>query len=276
MELWFTEKHTPSLALTYQVKETLYRTRTDYQDLAVLDTYQFGRALVLDGILQTTVMDEFIYHEMLIHPAMTTHPAPKQVLVIGGGDGGSVREIVKYPGLERVVLAEIDRQVIEASRRYMPELSSALDHPKLEINITDGMELLKKEQGVFDVIVVDSPDPIGPAAGLFSADCYALIHTALKPDGIFVAQTESPFIHGDMIRCIHKAVKALFTRSYLYLAHIPTYQHGMWSFTMGTKGYNPLRHDFSDAPAGLRYYNRQIHKGAFILPQFVLDLVSHL
>jgi spermidine synthase len=275
MELWFTEKHTPYLALTYQVKETLYRTRTDYQDLAVLDTYQFGRALILDGILQTTVMDEFIYHEMLIHPAMTTHPAPKQVLVIGGGDGGSVREIVKYPALERVVLAEIDRQVIETSRRFLPQLSSALDHPKLEIIITDGIELLKEKPGAFDVIVVDSPDPIGPAKGLFSADFYALVHKALKPDGIFVAQTESPFIHGDMIRNIHKAVKILFNQAYLYLAHIPTYQHGMWSFTMGTKNYNPLRQDIGDAPDGLRYYNRQIHKGAFMLPQFVLDLVSH-
>lgn len=276
MELWFTEKHTPSLALTYHVKETLYRTRTEYQDLAVLDTYQFGRALVLDGILQTTVRDEFIYHEMLNHPAMTTHPAPKQVLVIGGGDGGSVREIVKYPVLERVVLAEIDPQVIEASRRYLPELSSALDHPKLEIIIGDGIELLQKEQGVFDVIIVDSPDPIGPAAGLFSADFYALVHSALKPDGIFAAQTESPFIHGDMIRNIHETVKGLFDQSYLYLAHIPTYQHGMWSFTMGTKRYDPLGTDVADAPGGLRYYNRQIHKGAFILPQFVADLVSHL
>jgi spermidine synthase len=126
------------------------------------------------------------------------------------------------------------------------------------------------------VIVVDSPDPIGPAAGLFSADFYALIHAALKPDGIFVPKRSRPFIHGDMIRSIQKAVKALFGQSYLYLAHIPTYQHGMWSFTMGTKGHNPLRYDVADAPDGLRYYNRQIHKGAFILPQFVQDLVSHL
>lgn len=274
MELWFSEKHTPHLALTYRVRETLYRARTDYQDLAVLDTYQFGKTLVLDGVVQTTVKDEFIYHEMLVHPAMTTHPAPEKILVIGGGDGGSVREILKYPTVGKVVLAELDPQVIEASRRFLPELSSGLDHPKLDIALGDGKEFLKGAVGEFDVILVDSPDPIGAAEGLFSADFYALVHTALKPEGVFAAQTESPFIHGRLISKIFKAVKGLFAETHLYLAHIPTYQHGMWSFTMGSKVHSPQEGRTGKAPGGLRYYNAEVHRGAFCLPTFVRELTQ--
>ncbi len=274
MDLWFSEKHTPHLALTYQVRETLYKTRTDYQDLAVLDTYQFGRTLVLDDIVQTTVKDEFIYHEMLVHPAMTTHPSPQKALVIGGGDGGSVREILKHPALQKVVLAELDPQVIEASRRFLPELSSGLDHPKLDITIGDGKEFLKKTRGEFDVIFVDSPDPIGAAEGLFSPDFYALVHRALKPDGIFAAQTESPFIHGPFLRGVLQAVKGLFPQTHLYLAHIPTYQHGMWSFTLGSKVHDPREEGVTQPPPGLRYYNGEVRRGAFCLPAFVRELVE--
>jgi spermidine synthase len=274
MELWFSEKHTPHLALAYQVKETLYRAHTGYQELAVLDTCQFGRALILDGIVQTTIKDEFIYHEMLIHPAMTTHPSPRNVLVIGGGDGGSVREIVKYPCLEKVVLAELDPEVIRVSREFLPELSSALDHPKLEIVIGDGLEYLKKAAGVFDVIVVDSPDPIGAAASLFSTGFYALVHRALQSGGVFAAQTESPWSHGALISGIHQTIKGMFASTHLYLAYIPTYQHGMWSFTLGSKKHHPLEAGFREPPEGLRYYNREVHRAAFALPAFVEELLK--
>ena len=273
MELWFTEKHTAHLALTYQVKETLFQTRTAYQDLAILDTYPFGRMLVLDGVVQTTVQDEFIYHEMIVHPAMTTHPAPRRVLVIGGGDGGTVREVVKYPQVEQVTLVELDKEVISASRTYLPEISSALDHSKLEIIIADGIEFMRGKESVYDIILIDSPDPIGPATNLFSEDFYANVHKALSPRGIVVAQTESPFIHGDLIRRIQGTFRSLYKGTHLYLAHIPTYQHGMWSFSMGTKHYDPLRADCGPAPAGTRYYTRKLHRGAFCLPHFVSQLL---
>ncbi len=274
MEIWFSEKHTDNLALHYRIKETLFRTKTQFQDLSVLDTYEFGRILVLDGVVQTTVRDEFIYHEMLVHPAMALHPSPRRILVVGGGDGGTIREIVKYPELEKVTLAELDKEVIAASRRFLPELSCAFDHPKVEINIGDGIEFIKSQENTFDIIFIDSPDPIGPAGGLFSATFYADVRKALKPEGIMAAQTESPFLHAGLIRQVHTALRKESLNPRLYLAYIPTYQHGMWSFTMAAKNLGSLKTELGRTPANTRYYNKDIHRGAFCLPGFVAEIVA--
>ncbi|RJX27753.1 MAG: polyamine aminopropyltransferase [Dethiobacter sp.] len=274
MELWYTEKQTLNLGLSCKVKETLYHVKTEYQEMAVLDTIQFGRMLVLDGMVQTTIADEFVYHEMITHIPMHTHPCPRNVLVIGGGDGGAVREIIKYPQVEKVTLVEIDGQVIEAAKRFLPEISSALENTRVEVKTTDGIEYVRSLEDAFDVIIVDSTEPVGPAVGLFGSPFYEGAFRALKPDGIFVAQTESPFFNSDLIRTVFRRIKTVFPCAYLYLASVPTYPSGLWSFTLGSKRYNPLEPEGKYVPQDTRYYTSQIHRSSFSLPRFVQELLE--
>ena len=206
-----------------------------------MDTYEFGRMLLLDGIIMTTIKDEFVYHEMISLPALNTHPNPKNVLVIGGGDGGAIREIVKHPKVEKAILCEIDGQVIEVSKKYLPEISCALNDPKVEVVVEDGIKYIQENKNKFDVILVDSTDPIGPAVGLFAKDFYQGIYDALKEDGVFAAQTESPWVNENLVKRVFQDIKSIFPITRLYLANVPTYPTGMWSFTMGSKNMIPYR-----------------------------------
>ncbi len=274
MELWYTEKQTPHLGITCQVKETLCTRMTAFQELAVLDTLQFGKMLVLDGMVQTTVKDEFIYHEMITHVPLMTHPNPQKVLVIGGGDGGTIKQIIKHPGVSRAVLVEIDEEVVTACKEHLPEISGgALDDPRVEVIFTDGLEYVKSCKGQFDVILVDSTEPVGPAVGLFTQEFYQNIFDALTPQGIMVAQTESPFYNRDLIRSVTQRIEKVFPVTRLYLASVPTYPSGLWSFTLGSKGYDPLKVDkFEDLDT--RYYSPEIHRSSFVLPGFVKELME--
>lgn len=272
MELWYTEKQTPSLGITCLIRETLCRQKTPYQDLAVLDTLQFGRMLVLDGMVQTTELDEFVYHEMIAHVPMQAHPAPRHVLVVGGGDGGAIREVLKYDTVESATLVEIDEAVIEAARKYLPTISCALSDPRVKILVEDGIAHVRKAVGQYDVILVDSTEPVGPAIGLFTEEFYADIYRALKKDGIFVAQTESPFFNRDLIRQVFSRVSRVFPLVKLYLASVPTYPSGLWSFTAGSKCYDPEKP--GQKPVQARYYNTRVHGGAFALPGFVRELTE--
>lgn len=274
MELWYTEKQTPNVGFSCKIKETLYRSKTQFQEIAVLDTLQFGRMLVLDGMVQTTLVDEFIYHEMITHVPMRTHPCPIHVLIIGGGDGGAVREIAKYPEVSKITLVEIDGQVVEASRNYLPEISCSLQDPRVEIKILDGVEYIQSIKNSVDVIVVDSTEPIGPAVGLFGLPFYESICKALKEDGIMVVQTESPFFNADLIKGAYSRIKTIFPQCYLYLAPVPTYPGGYWSFMLGTKKYSPLQPEGNYLPPGMRYYTPEVHKSAFTLPHFVQELLQ--
>lgn len=233
LDLWFTEQQTKNMKISLRVKQILHREMTPFQSLAVLDTEQFGPMLTLDNIIQTTVRDEFVYHEMITHVPLNTHAAPKKVLVIGGGDGGAVREIIKHQSIEKAVHCEIDGAVIEASRRFLPEISCALDDPRVEIVVADGIKHVQENKDTYDVIMVDSPDPIGPAVGLFSAAFYKDIFASLKEDGIFVAQTESPFFNRELIPDLVQSIGGIFPVTRLYLAVVATYPGGLWSFTMG-------------------------------------------
>ncbi|MEZ0536091.1 polyamine aminopropyltransferase [Caldicellulosiruptoraceae bacterium PP1] len=275
MELWFTEKQTPDLGITCKVSRTLYTQKTEYQDLAVIDTKQFGRMLVLDGTVQTTVEDEFCYHELISHVALFTHPNPEYVAVIGGGDGGVIREILKHNSVKKAYLIEIDKYVVEASKKYFPEISVALDDPRSEVIITDGIKYVAENKNKFDVVIVDSTDPVGPAVGLFQEEFYRSIFECLKDDGIFVAQTESPFFNKDLIRSVFSTVKGIFPITRLYAGFVPTYPSGAWTFTLGSKTYDPLEVDISkieDIPT--KYYNKQVHKALFALPNFVNDIIK--
>lgn len=275
MELWFTEKQTENLGLSLKVTKTLHVEQTDYQHLAVLDTKQYGRMLALDGIVQTTVADEFVYHEMIAHVPLITHPNPKRVAVIGGGDGGAIREILKHPSVEEAVLVEIDGRVIEASRQYLPEISCGLSDPRVRILVADGIAHIREKENYYDVIIIDSTDPIGAAVGLFSSEFYASVFKALTDDGIMVAQTESPFANQEIVRKSFAGISQNFPIAELYLAVVPTYPGGLWSFTMGSKKVHPLEADLTRAN-GLetRYYNADIHTAAFKLPNFVRKLLE--
>lgn len=275
MELWYTEKQTPNVGITCKVTQTLVHETTQFQDLAIIDTVQFGRMLVLDGMVQTTIQDEFIYHEMITHIPLFTHPNPKKVAVIGGGDGGVIREILKHTSVEKAVLIEIDNKVVENSKKYLPEISCSLSNPKCKVLIQDGIEFIAKNKDTFDIILVDSTEPIGPAVGLFAKDFYKSIYDSLKNDGIFVAQTESPFYNRDLIRQVYPTIQDIFPITRLYLASIPTYPSGLWSFTLGSKTYDPLKANIDDFEnIETKYYTPRIHKAAFELPRFVEDIIK--
>lgn len=275
MELWYTEKQTPNLSYSCKITQTLHTEKTEYQDLAVVDTLQFGRMLVLDGMVMTTEVDEFVYHEMITHIALNTHPNPKKVLVVGGGDGGAIREVIKHPMVDEAVLAEIDRRVVEVSQRFLPSIAGALTRPQVTLAIGDGVEHVRQNKGKYDVILIDSTEPIGPAAGLFSREFYQDVYEALTPEGIMVAQSESPFVNQDVIQMIYRNLKEVFPLRYLYLASIPTYPSGLWSFTLASKVHDPLEVAPADIrPMPTKYYSPETHFGAFKLPRFVAELIK--
>jgi len=275
VELWYTEYQTKSVGITCKTTRTLVEEHTGYQHMAIIETEQFGRMLVLDGMVQTTEQDEFVYHEMITHVALNTHPNPRRVLVIGGGDGGTIREVLKHPTVEEAVLAEIDRRVVEACREYLPSIAGALSDPRVTIKIGDGVQHVREAYNEYDVVLIDSTEPVGAAVGLFSPEFYADVRKALRPDGIMVAQTESPFFNQDIIRRTQAGIRASFPVTRLYLASIPTYPSGLWSFTLGSLKYDPLAVKPEDIkPLPTKYYNREVHFGAFQLPQFVRELVE--
>jgi spermidine synthase len=232
--------------------------------------------MVLDGMVMTTDQDEFVYHEMITHIAMNTHPNPRNVLVVGGGDGGAIREVLRYPSVEKAVLAEIDGKVIEAAQNYFPKIAGSLTDARVDIQVTDGIQYIAENKNKFDVILVDSTEPVGPAIGLFQKPFYEGIAEALKEDGIMVAQTESPWFNRDLIRQVFQDISQVFPITRLYTASIPTYPSGLWSFTIGSKKYDPLKVDEEKliSPLGTRYYHPGIHRSVFQLPIFVQELLT--
>lgn len=275
MELWFSEKQTESLSFSCKVKKTLLAAHTDYQHLAILDTEAFGPMLALDGMVMTTIADEFCYHEMIAHPGLFTHPTPAKVAVIGGGDGGAIREVLKHPEVKNAVLVEIDGQVVSACQQYLPEIAGALADPRVEIVIDDGFAYLKGHKGEFDVILVDSTEPIGAAAVLFSGSFYAAAQAALKADGLIVAQTESPFYNQAILTGACREMRAVFPTVRTYSAFVPTYPGGLWTFTLASRRYDPLRDQRLPA-AGFtsKYYTSELHPSCFVLPKFVQELLG--
>ncbi|AEF95255.1 Spermidine synthase [Desulfotomaculum nigrificans CO-1-SRB] len=276
MDLWFYERNiVPGLSLGLEVTSTVHSEQTEFQHLAIVDTKAMGRVLFLDNIIMTSTKFEFVYHEMITHVALNTHPNPKKVLVIGGGDGGAIREIIKHPRVEKAVLVEIDRRVVETAKEFLPEISCGLNDPRVEVLYQDGIKYVQEHQNEFDIIITDSTDPIGPAVGLFEKGFYESCRDALKEDGIFVAQTESPYYDVNLLPKVQKNTRDIFPITKLYLAFIPEYPGGCWSFTIGSKKYDPEAADLSNWPNyPTRYYNPGIHKAAFVLPNFVRELIK--
>ena len=279
MELWFSEPHTPNVKLSIRVERQLYSGESEFQRIDVFESPEFGRFLVLDGYIMLTEKDEFIYHEMMVHVPMAVHPDVKQVLVIGAGDGGVVRELTKYPEIEQIDLVEIDEQVIQVCREFLPRTSCRLDEKRVHIYYEDGLKFVRAREGVYDLIIVDSTDPFGPGEGLFTKEFYGNCYKALKEDGIMVNQHESPFYEADATACMraHKRIVETFPISRVYQAHIPTYPSGHWLFGFASKKYHPLRdldkERFLDRELDTRYYTPRLHEGAFCLPAYVEKLL---
>ncbi len=280
MDLWYTEKHSDNVGITMKITKTLFSGKSEFQQLDIVETLEYGKMMLLDGLVMVTERDEFVYHDMITHPALFTHPAPKKVLVIGGGDGGSIREIMKHPEVELAVLCEIDGLVIDKSIEYLPSMACEIDgsNPRVKLHVDDGLAYIRAHQNEFDIILVDSTDPIGPAVGLFEEDFYRLVHAALKEDGIMVAQSESPFYHAEIQKSMFGNLRAVFPVVEMYQAFIPTYPSGLWSFAFASKKYHPVR-DFDRQRAAergftTRYYNEDLHLGAFMLPTFARDNIA--
>ncbi len=278
MDFWFTETVNDAVGTAIKVRETLFSGRSEYQKIEIVDTYQFGRTLILEGSVQLTELDEFTYHEMISHVPLFSHPNPERVLVIGGGDGGTIREVMKHPTVKRAKLVEIDPLVIEKSKEFLSFVSCEMENPRVEVIIQDGIDYVKGHKGAFDVILIDSTDPVGPAAGLFKREFFQDIHNALRDDGIMVAQSESPFFDQDIIRELYATLEPLFPIRKMYLAPVPSYPSGFWSFAFCSKKYDPISDnrckDFPRLNLNTRYYNEAIHQAAFAIPNFIQELIT--
>lgn len=282
MELWFTEKHTENVQLSIKVDKQLYSSQSEFQRIDIFDSKEFGRFLTLDGYMMLTEKDEFIYHEMMVHVPMAVHPSVKRVLVIGGGDGGTVRELIRYPFIEQIDLVEIDEEVVEACKKHLPQTACGFEDARVQCFYEDGLKYVRRFEDTYDLILVDSTDPFGPGEGLFTKEFYGNCFKALKEDGIMVNQHESPFYPSDAMAMqrAHKRIVESFPISKVYQAHIPTYPSGHWLFGFASKKYHPLANQRVDAwkAYGLKtkYYNEQLHAGAFALPNYVEEMLEHV
>jgi len=272
-DLRYTELSEEGMGITVKVNSSIYHDKSDFQTIDIIDTPALGKMLILDGFVMTSDRDEFFYHEMISHIPMNSHPSPKQVLVIGGGDGGTIREVLRHECVERVVLCEIDGKVVEACRKYIPNIARQLDNPKVEFQIRDGVEYIATQKKQFDIILIDSTDPLGPGVGLFTEEFYTNVKQALKKGGIMVAQSESPFADQKEMKAMYALLKKVFPVIHPYVGPMPTYPGGYWSWAFCSVDVEPLsfidesRADYISKNSKL--YNTQIHKSVFALPNFV-------
>lgn len=275
-EEYFTEQQTPYLRLGVRVARRLHAEQTRYQSLEVFDTTDLGRMLVLDGVIQLTGADEYTYHEMLAHVPLCIHPGPRQVLVIGGGDGGVVREALRHGPVERVDLVDIDEAVVRAGREYFPAVSAGYRDPRARIVIGDGIVHVREHPGQYDAVMIDSTDPVGPAVGLFRADFYRSVYRCLREPGVMAQQIGSPFYSPGFIRETVRAAREAFPVVRAYLGVVPTYPGGLWCYLLGLRGGElALVPDQARAAAVAgRYYSAAVHRAAFCLPPMVAELVS--
>ncbi|MEB3287828.1 MAG: polyamine aminopropyltransferase [Vampirovibrionales bacterium] len=277
-DLWVSERFKDAVETRWRVKETLYHAQSEFQTVDIVDTEFWGRMLLLDGLVMTTEKDEHTYHEMITHTPMLAHPNPKQVLVIGGGDGGTIREVLKHPSVERAVLCEIDQLVIDSSREFLPSIAGALDDPRVDIQVRDGAAYIAQHANTFDVILIDSTDPIGPGARLFNHEFYTNVKNALSEQGVMAAQTESPISQPSEVREINTLLNGVFPVVKTYTNMIPTYPGNQWTWTFCSKQQGPF--DLVDAKRveaiekTCRVFNRHVHRAIFALPNYIQEMIA--
>ena len=279
---WHSEDLHPGFRSSFRMERVLFDSRTDHQRLVIGETERFGVVAMLDGVTQVTMADEYVYHEMLSHVPILAHGRVRDVLVVGGGDGGMIEEIFKHPTIETVVMAELDATFIELARTYLPDLSrGAFDDPRLDVVIGDAKDFVARSDRRFDLVIVDSTDPIGPGEVLFTPSFYADCHRVLRPGGILVTQNGVPFFQPDELESTMRSFRALFRDATCYLAAVPTYVGGFMAFGWGSDepahrsaSIATLTERFSAAGLDTRYYTPEVHRASFALPRFVLDIVD--
>lgn len=281
MELWYTEQHTDNVRFSILVDQQLYQGQSEFQRIDVFHSKEFGKFFTLDGLMMVTEKDEFIYHDMIVHVPMATNPDIKRVLVIGAGDGGTVRELCRYPGIEHIDMVEIDKLVVDVCLEFFPTTTVSLNDPRVHIFYEDGLKFVRSRVNEYDLIIVDSTDPFGPGEGLFTREFYGNCYHALKDNGILVNQHENPYYdtYQHSMKRAHMRIKELFPIARVYQAHIPTYPSGHWLFGYASKTIDPIKDLKGEAWTALnlttKYYNLDLHIGCFALPTYVQELLSH-
>lgn len=273
MNLWYTEENQEMIRYGYKTKAVLFNEKSEYQVVEVIETEAYGKMMLLDGLVMITDVDEFVYHEMISHIPVCLHGNPKRVVVIGGGDGGTVRELLKHDCIEHITLCEIDDVVIKAARECFPDVSSGFDDKRVTVKVGDGIAYMKDHSaGELDLVIVDSTDPIGPGEGLFSKEFYRSVAKSLKKDGLMAAQSESPWYDKSILQRIKNNVAAGFSDIHNYMGAVPTYPRGFWSWTIaGNRPIVPAEYNrarFAKVKAGLQYLNDDMMTGVFALPNF--------
>lgn len=280
MELWYTENQTQNVNFSMKVKSHLYSAQSEFQKIDIIDTYEFGRVLAIDNWTMVTEKDEFIYHEMITHVALATNPEIKNVLVIGAGDGGTVRELTRYNNIENIDMVEIDELVVKASIEHLPFTSNKLSDPRVNLYFEDGIKFVKGKENLYDLIIVDSTDPIGPGEGLFTAEFYTDCYNALTEKGILINQCESPYYSHNAyeMKRSYKKLNNLFSICKAYQYHMPTYPSGHMIFCFASKALDPIKdldsEKWNELELETKYYNTELHKGAFSLPNYVIKLLN--
>lgn len=279
MEQKFYKEITPAgFGIAIKVKEVLFSRQSQFQKVEIIDSDSaLGKILTLDDLMMTTEGDEYFYHEMISHIPMMSHKCPKSVLVIGGGDGGTVREVLKHDTVEKVVLCEIDGMVIDACKKYLPTIAGKLDDPKVEILVEDAIEYIKNKENEFDIVLIDSTDPMGPGEGLFTEEFYTNVKKSLKQGGIVAAQSESPVVNKEEIKKMYTLLKKVFPITSTYTSPIPTYPGGYWAWAFCSEEVEPLSYiderRCEEITKTCKIYNKEYHLARFALPNFLKELI---
>lgn len=278
MDLWYSEYHSKHVKLSMRIKEQLYSYKSPYQQIDVLDSYEFGKLLTLDGVVMLCEKDEFVYHEMITHVPMAAHPNCERILVIGAGDGGTIARLCQYPTITQIDVVEIDEEVVKTCRRFFPDLTKFFDDERVHLHFCDGLKYVRTMDNEYDLIIVDSTDPFGPGEGLFTKEFYGNCFKALKEDGILVNQMESPYYEDDAkaMKRAFQRIRTCFPITFAYQAHIPTYPSGHWMFGFASKTVSPLVdvQAWNQLGISTQYFNTELHHGCFALPSYVKKLLE--
>lgn len=275
----FYKEITPAgFGIAIKVKEVLFSKQSPFQKVEIIDSDSaLGKILTLDDLMMTTEGDEYFYHEMISHIPMMNHKCPKSVLVIGGGDGGTVREVLKHDTVERVVLCEIDGMVIDACKKYLPTIAGKLDDPRVEILVEDAIEYVKNKENEFDIVLIDSTDPMGPGEGLFTEEFYTNVKKSLKQGGIVAAQSESPVVNKEEIKKMYNLLKKVFSITSTFTSPIPTYPGGYWAWAFCSEVVEPLSYiderRCAEITKTCKIYNKEYHLARFALPNFLKEIL---
>lgn len=269
-EIWLIEDDRNNMKLGYRVKEIISSVQSQIQQIDIAELYDFGKTLVLDGVIQTTEQDGFIYNEMISHIPLVTHPNPEHILIIGGGDCGVISEVLKYKAPKVIDMVEIDELVVRESINYLPNISENIrNDPRVNLIYEDGVKFVKKKSKYYDIVIIDASDPVGPAAALYSENFFIDVRSCLKNEGVISCQGQSPIFNSEILINTYTALKRIFNVANIYTAVVPSYPGGLWSFIVASMVHSPFQANINNLTQNTRYINQKIFKSCFRLPNFM-------